>query len=127
MNLNVRAGFALCRAVIPDMVGKGWGRIILIGSSSSYIGTKGGSAYCASKHALLGLGRSLYHELREDNVRVHVVSPGTVATDMGAQLAEQDATTFIQPEEIAEMVLFLVKTEGNGIAEEVRVNRMIYR
>mgnify|MGYP003624890373 CR=1 FL=1 len=60
MNLNVRVPFVLCREFIGAMAKNKWGRIINIGSSSSYNGFKETSVYCASKHALLGLSRSLH-------------------------------------------------------------------
>ena len=77
-NVNIRAPFLFCKEFSQDMLTKKWGRIINIGSSSSYSGFKNGSIYSSSKHAILGLSRSLHYELKEHNVRTFCVSPGSI-------------------------------------------------
>ena len=101
-----------------------WGRVINIGSSSSYNGFKGTAAYCASKHALLGLSRSLYSEWKEFGIRVLVVSPGSLKTEMGRKVEGQDFETFIETEELASFILQLMTHDDDMIVEEVRVNRV---
>ena len=64
----------------------GWGRIINVGSIMSHVGRTGQPAYCASKHALLGLTRSLAAELGCDGVTVNCVCPGYISTDLTAGL-----------------------------------------
>jgi len=127
MNLNVRAPFLLCKEFSSDMVRNGWGRIINIASSSAYDGFKNGSIYCTSKHALLGLSRVLHNELKEHNVRTFCVSPGSMKTEMAKALTEQDFSTFMDPKEVAEFVVFLLSFDNELVAEEVRLNRMIIR
>ena len=82
MNLNVRAPFLLCKEFSKDMVEKKWGRIVNIASSSAHNGFKNAAIYCSSKHALLGLSRTLYAELKESDVRTFCVSPGSMKTRM---------------------------------------------
>ena len=84
------------------MVSKKWWRIVNIGSSSSYNGFKNTSIYCSSKHALLGLSRSLHDELKEHNIRTFCVSPGSIKTSMGKRVIGQNYDTFMDPKEIAE-------------------------
>ncbi|HLD64342.1 MAG TPA: SDR family oxidoreductase [Candidatus Peribacteraceae bacterium] len=113
MHLNVRAPFLLIKMLVPGMVERGWGRIVNIGSTSSYSGYADTAAYCASKHALLGLSRSAQAELQPKGVRVFCVSPGSVKTDMGKQVKNQDFDTFLEPDAIAERVILLLQNEGD--------------
>ena len=122
-DVNVKAPFNLCRDLGKKMKQKRSGRIINIGSSSSYNGSADAGLYSASKHALLGLTRSLYQELKPYNVRVYSLSPGSCQTPMGKTDTRQDYTTFIQPEEVANIAIHMMEHDGEGIMEEVRVNR----
>jgi len=74
--VNVKAAFVLCKEFSQGMISKKWGRIINIASSGAYNGRSKTVVYRASKHALLGLSRSLHSELKEYNVRTFCVSPG---------------------------------------------------
>jgi len=124
-NINIRAPFLFCKAFSPSMIKNKWGRIVNIGSSSAYGGFKDTSVYCASKHALLGLSRSLHCELKEYGVRVFCVSPASVKTEMGKKVTWQDYNTFINPEDIAKYVSFIISFDGDMVSDEIRVNRMI--
>ena len=124
-NLNVRAAFMFCKEFSQDMIKSGWGRIINIGSASSYAGYKDTSLYCASKHALLGFSRALYDELKEYNIRTFCVSPMGVKTQMGKLIKNQNFDTFINPKEIAEYIVFISSFDNEMISEEVRLNRMV--
>lgn len=124
-NVNIKAPFIFCKEFSKDMIENKWGRIVNIGSSSAYAGFKDTSIYCASKHALLGFSRSIYNELKEHNIRTFCVSPGSVKTKMGKLLKNQDFNTFIEPEELAKYVIFLISFDDNMIPEEVRLNRFI--
>lgn len=124
-NVNVKAPFILSKEFSKDMMNKKWGRIVNIGSSSSYDGFKETSIYCASKHALLGFSRALSDELKEFNIRSFCISPGSVKTDMAKILTTQDFSTFIDPEEIAQMLIFVISFDNEMISEEIRLNRII--
>ena len=124
-NVNIRAPFLFCKAFSESMIKNQWGRIVNIGSSSAYGGFKGTSIYCASKHAILGLSRALHCELKECGIRVFCVSPASVKTEMGKKVTWQDYNTFINPEDIAEYISFIVSFDGDMVSDEVRLNRMI--
>ena len=124
-NLNVRAAFLFVKEFSQDMMRNRWGRIITIGSSSAYSGVKNTSLYCASKHALLGLTRSFHDELKAHNIRTFCVSPAGTKTEMGRRIENQDYDTFIEPEEIAQYVVFISSFEGDMVSNEIRLNRMI--
>ena len=102
---------------------KKWGRIINIGSSSSYQGFSEGTIYCASKHALLGLSRSLFAELKEAKIRTFCISPGSIKTDMGKQDKKQNYKTFLDPKEVAEYIVYSINFDKELVTEEIRLNR----
>jgi short-subunit dehydrogenase len=106
------------------MIKNRWGRIINIGSSSSYSGFKNGSIYCSSKHAVLGLSRALHDELKSKNVRTFCISPGSIKTEMGKISKEQNFETFLNPKEIAKYLVFIISFDSELISDEIRLNRM---
>ena len=123
-DLNVRAPFLLCREFMEGMLTKNWGRIINIGSSSAYSGFKSTSVYCASKHALLGLTRALHDEYRTNNIRSYCFSPGSIQTEMGKKVKNQDFDTFIDPEEIAKYIILSVSFDNEMISNEIQLKRI---
>ena len=125
-SINVVAPFVLTQEFCSDMKQNQLGRIINIGSSSAYGGAPKTSVYCASKHALLGLTRSLHKELKEHNIRVFCVSPGSIQTPMGRKVEAlgQKYETFIDPEEIAKYIIQATSYNTQMISEEIRLNRM---
>lgn len=124
--INVTAPFLLIKELAQNMINNSWGRIINIASSSAYAGGPRTSVYCASKHALLGLSRSLHKELKPHNIRVICVSPGSIKTEMGREVEKlgQDFDTFMEPAEVAEYIVFNSSFNGNLVSEELRLNRM---
>jgi len=127
ININLKSSFLFSKYFAKDMVSNKWGRIINIGSSSSYSGFTGTSIYCATKHALLGLSRSLQDELKEHNIRTYCISPSSTKTAMGKATKNQDYSTFIDPEDIAEYVTFIISFDSNIISDEVQLKRMFIR
>ena len=123
-SVNVKAAFILCKEFSQGMISKKWGRIVNIASSSAYAGFKNTSIYCSSKHALLGLSRSLHSELKEHNVRTFCVSPGSIKTPMGKSVIGQNYETFLNPNEIAELIVRLVSFDNEMISQEIQLSRM---
>jgi len=126
-DINVKLPFLLSKEFVSDMILKKWGRIVNVGSSSSYSGFKNGTVYCASKHAVLGLSRALHSELKENNVRVLCLSPGSTKTEMAKISTDQDFNTFLDPKEVAKFVEFLISFDNELIVDEIRLNRMIIK
>ncbi|MBE0534690.1 MAG: SDR family oxidoreductase [Phycisphaerae bacterium] len=124
MRVNARAPFILCRETLDLLKKAPRGRIVNI---ASVVGAKGyprQSAYTASKHALRGMSIALAEELRDTNVRVHVICPGGVDTDMvGDVRPDIDKGDLIAPDEIAELVEYLVTHKGNAVVDELRPRR----
>ena len=127
MDINVRAPFLLTRELSKNMAKNKWGQVINVASSSAYGGAPLTSVYCASKHALLGLSRSLYKELKTHNIRVMCVSPGSIKTDMGKKVEDlgQIYDTFMEPEEVAQYIVFNSSWDGAMGNEELRLNRIV--
>jgi short-subunit dehydrogenase len=124
IGVNIRAPFLFCKEFSKDMIGKKWGRIVNIGSSSAYSGFKNGTIYCSSKHAMLGLSRSLFDELKGHGIRVYCISPGSIKTKMGKQSKDQDFKTFLDPAEVAKYVGFVISFNDDLVSEEIRLNRI---
>jgi NAD(P)-dependent dehydrogenase (short-subunit alcohol dehydrogenase family) len=91
LELNLTVPMLLSRAVLPEMVSRGWGRIIMIASIAGKAGTFHGAAYAASKHGVLGLTRSLALEVCTQGVTVNAICPGPVKTVMNDRRIEYDA------------------------------------
>lgn len=124
INVNARAPFILCREALPLLKKSHPAHIINI---ASVVGVKGyplQSAYTSSKHALRGMTISLAEELKGSNIRVHLLCPGGVDTEMvGSVRPDIKKDELIQPEEIAELVLYLVTHKGNAIIDELHIRR----
>lgn len=125
MNINVRAPYLLTGALLPTLKQSKRASIINIASVVSHAGYANQSAYTASKHALLGFTKSLAAEVYNDGIRVHAISPGGVYTDM-VKISRPDLTPdgMIMPEEIADIVMFLLKNRGNAVVDEILVHRV---
>ena len=123
MDTNVRAPFVVSQRALPYLR-RAQGRIINIASVVAHKGYPLQSAYAASKHALLGLSKSMANELYKDGVRVHVVSPGGVYTDM-AKVARPDLEPdgLITAGEIAGTVMFLLSLDKNAVVDEICLHR----
>lgn len=124
MRINARGPFILCREASPLLQKAGRGYIINIGSVVSIKGYPKQSAYTASKHALRGMTLSLAEELNKTSVSVHMICPGGVDTGMvGDVRPDINKDELIQPQEIAEIVRFIVTRQGRGVIDEFRIRR----
>jgi short-subunit dehydrogenase len=124
-SINVRAPFFFAKEFSKNMSSKKWGRIINIASSSAYDGFENTSIYSASKHALLGLSRSLDKELKSKNIRTICISPGSIKTKMGKKVPNQNYETFMNPKEIASLIISLISYDNEMTINEIRLNRMV--
>ena len=125
MNTNARAPFLMCKTALPYLQESSFGTIINIASVTAHHGYALQSAYAASKHALLGFSKALGKEYYQKGVRVHVISPGAVFTDM-VKISRPDLTGegMLLPEDIAETVLYLIKMRGTAaVADEIQLHR----
>lgn len=125
MNLNVKVPFFLTQHLLPNLKRSSHATIINVCSVVGHAGYPNQSAYTASKHALLGLTKSLAAEVYQDGVRVHAICPGGVYTDM-VKIARPDLTPegMILPQDIAEIVWFFLHNRGNAVVDEIQVHRV---
>lgn len=125
MLLNTKIPFLMCQKALPLLRQSDMPTIINIGSVVAHNGYPLQAAYTASKHALIGFTKSLAKEVYSEGIRVHMISPGGVYTDM-IRIARPDLPSdgMIMPEEIAELVVFLLESTGNGIIDEIRLHRI---
>ena len=127
LDVNLTGTYLGIRAVLPGMLDLGWGRIVNVASTASLKGYAYVSAYCAAKHAVLGLTRALAQELAKKPVTINAVCPGYTETDIvrdslaniqaktGRSLADAEAELvkhnpqgrLVQPEEVANAVVWL--------------------
>jgi NAD(P)-dependent dehydrogenase (short-subunit alcohol dehydrogenase family) len=119
VEVNLIGVFLCSKAVAPHLIERKWGRVINIASRSGKVGHPFLTAYCASKHGVVGFTKSLAEELAPFNVTVNAICPGVVETDMVSQtIREQVGNTIIKPEEIAELALYLASETARGINGE---------
>lgn len=118
LQTNLLGSMLTCRVALRSMLGQG-GAIVNIGSVVGLKGNAGQCAYSASKAGLEGFTRSLAKEVASRNVRVNLVAPGFIRTDMTAGLREEETGggerriplgRFGEPEEVAQAVLFLLES-----------------
>jgi NAD(P)-dependent dehydrogenase (short-subunit alcohol dehydrogenase family) len=139
IDINLTGAFLISKAVAKTMIPDGEGKkIVLIGSKAATQGYPGSSGYCASKHGLLGLGRTLALELAKYKINVNIINPGGFETNLRDQAIIERAKTqgipleqavaeeskkvgpgpsvplgrLGKPEEIADLVFFLVSEQS---------------
>jgi 3-hydroxybutyrate dehydrogenase len=139
LQVNLSAPFHLTRAAIPDMISAGFGRIVMVSSTAGQVGGPSMSAYCSSKHGLIGLMRAVAQDAGPHGVTCNAVAPGWVRTPMAertaeveaerrgvtvAQVWDERAATYpqqrvVSPDEVAEVIAFLGDERSSGVNGEV--------
>ncbi|MCA9621203.1 MAG: SDR family oxidoreductase [Myxococcales bacterium] len=112
MQVNARAPMQLCRALVPAMVEAGWGRVVTVASNAGLTGYAYSSAYCASKHAVIGYQRALALEVARAGVTVNAVCPGWVETEMAERAVTNIASKTGRTYEDAKKALERMSPQG---------------
>ena len=135
LNTNLGGTLRCTQAALPEMIQRGWGRIINIASIAGKTGAPYVSAYAASKHGVLGLTRSLALEVAAQGITVNAICPGYVDTEMTSRSIENivaktgksakhalsvikkmsPQNRLVTAEEVAALALLLASEEGRGI------------
>ena len=141
LEVNLTGAFLVSRAVLPGMVERGWGRIVSVASTAGLKGYAYVAAYCAAKHGVIGMTRSLALEVAPKGVTVNAVCPGYTETELlGESIAnivdktgasEDEARTqllesnpqgrFVSPVEVAEAAAWLVNSNAGAITGQAIV------
>ena len=124
MALNVRAPYFLTQAALPHLEQSDHATVLNIASVVGHKGYPLQSAYAASKHALIGMTKSLANEVYDRGIRVHIIAPGAVYTDM-VKISRPDLSPegMILSEDIADIALFLLTHRTNAVIDEIQVHR----
>lgn len=118
LNTNLRGVFYCMRAFTPMMMRAGIGHIINISSLAGKNALPNGAAYAASKWGLNGLSYSAAEELRAHNIRVSVVCPGSVDTELGPHIGK-NPSKMLKPDDVAHVVTMLVQQAPQSFVSEV--------
>jgi 3-oxoacyl-[acyl-carrier protein] reductase len=122
MRINVDGTLHCCQAVIPGMLKRNYGRLVLVASIAGKEGNPNASAYSASKAAVIALTKSLGKELAAQDIAVNCVTPAAARTRIFDQMSEEQIGymlskiprgRFVQPDEIAAMIAFLASAENS--------------
>ncbi|MEV4357494.1 SDR family NAD(P)-dependent oxidoreductase [Nonomuraea sp. NPDC049625] len=136
--VNVHGTFNACRAFVPGMRERGWGRIINIASMSGKDGNPNMAPYSASKAAVIALTKSLGKELATSGVLANVIAPAVIATPMNATTGPEalaHITSLIpmgrvgRPEEVAELIAWLASDKvsfSTGAVYDISGGRATY-
>ena len=143
LTLNLDTPFELTRLASRDMKQIGWGRVIMVSSTAGEVGAPAMSAYCASKHGLIGLMRAAAQDLARIGATCNAVLPGWVRTEMAEEDAAREAARrkltvaeiwaeraaaypggkVLEPEDIARVIAFLASEDAAAVnAEAVTVS-----
>lgn len=135
LELDATSPFRVTRALVPAMIQAGFGRVINIASNAGVSGYRYTAAYCAAKHAMVGMTRALAIDLARTGVTINAICPGWVETQLAGEAVARIASTtgrslddaraaleqmspqrrMITPEEVAHTALMLCAHEARGI------------
>ena len=123
MATNLKSLFLMTREVLPEMRRRRRGTVVNVASLAGRNGFVGGTAYAASKHAVLGFSKSLMLEVRRDNVRVVAICPGSVGTAMlrDQPLLKADPDKILKPEDVASTILHVLELPERALLSELDI------
>jgi NAD(P)-dependent dehydrogenase (short-subunit alcohol dehydrogenase family) len=136
--INANGSFYMCRAVLPGMIERGYGRIVLVASIAGKEGNPMAAAYSASKAAVIGMTKSIGKDVAGTGVLVNCIAPAVIETPILAGLSQQHVDYMVEriplgrmgaPEEVAALIAFLASEDlsfSTGATYDVSGGRAVY-
>ena len=119
---NLKSTYLCSKYVLPSMLARKSGQIINVLSIAAKVAFPASSAYCAAKAGALAFTKVLAEEVRGENIRVTAVSPGSVDTPFWKEIdGHPDLNLMLQPEHVAETILFVVTQPAGMVTDEIVV------
>lgn len=124
LTVNIRGTFICCREAMQRMIPRKSGTIINLSSVVGFKGYENQSAYTASKHAVVGITKSLAVEAQQYNIRASVIHPGGVDTQLVDDARpDLDRSELMQPEDVAHTIMFLLSLSERCAVDEIYIRR----
>jgi len=124
IDINLRAVYFCCQQALKIMIPAEKGYIINLSSVVGFKGYPQQTAYSATKHGVMGLTKALAAEVAEYGIRVSVILPGGVDTDLLREVRpDLDSSVLMQPEDIADTVLYLLELPERAIIDQIYIRR----
>lgn len=123
IDTNLYGVYNFTKAVVNGMIERNYGSIINISSLAGKNGFVGGTMYSSTKHALMGFTKSLMLELRQYNIRVSAVCPGSVATDLiiNSKMKPNNIDKILQPEDVADVIWQMLQLPARACVSEIEI------
>jgi NAD(P)-dependent dehydrogenase (short-subunit alcohol dehydrogenase family) len=138
LGINANGSFFLARAVLPGMLARGYGRIVLVASIAGKEGNPMAAAYSTSKAAVIAMAKSIGKDVAGTGVLVNAIAPAVIETPMLADMSQEHIDYMVeriplgrlgQPEEVASLVAFLASEElsfSTGATFDISGGRATY-
>jgi 3-oxoacyl-[acyl-carrier protein] reductase len=136
LNINLNGAFKISKTVLKFMLKKRWGRILNITSTSASTGNRGQANYAAAKAGIEAFSKSLAKEVGSRGITVNAIAPGYIQTDMTKVISDKvkeeilsqiPLSRFGKPEEISQLVDFLISDEASYITgQTIHINGGLY-
>jgi len=121
VDTNIHGVFHATKAVLPHLQARGGGRIINLSSISGKYPLPGGSGYAATKYAVTGFSQSIFHELRDQNIQVSTIYPGSVDSQSERHDSNSDSSWKVSPEEVGQACAFILKSHSGTVIHELEI------
>lgn len=124
VDVNFNSLYHVTRAVLPGMIARRRGHIVIVGSIAGRSAFVGGTAYAGSKHAVAGFAECLMLEVREHGVKVSTINPGSVATAFSRR---PDESWMLAPDEVADSIAHIIATPPDVLVHSLEIRALTPR